>query len=136
MRTDQKLMNEMLRRVFKRLNYPIEVILVCVRRYVAYPLRLRHLEEMLAERGVAVDHSTIYRWAIMLRQSTYFNTIVEQGHRAINCITRPMLGLQTFRCARIVIAGSETMHMTRRGQLGDLKDETSSAANPFHSLAF
>ena len=68
MRADQKLMNEMLRRVFKRLHYPIEVILVCVRRYVAYPLRLRHLEEMLAERGVAVDHSTIYRWAIMLRQ--------------------------------------------------------------------
>ena len=42
---DQKLVNEMLRRVFKRLHYPIEVILVCVRWYVAYPPSLRHLEE-------------------------------------------------------------------------------------------
>ena len=59
-------MNEMLRRVFMRLHYPIEVILVCVRWYVAYPLSLRHLEEMMAERGVVVDHSTIHRWAIKM----------------------------------------------------------------------
>jgi putative transposase len=66
MRADQKLMNETLRRVFRRLHYPIEVILVCVRWYVAYPLSLRHLEEMMAERGVAVDHSTIHRWAVKM----------------------------------------------------------------------
>ena len=59
MRTDQKPMNESLRRVFKRLHYPIEVILVCVRWYVAYPLCLRNLEEMMVERDVAVDHSTV-----------------------------------------------------------------------------
>lgn len=66
MRTDQKTMNETLCRVFMRLHYPIEVILVCVRWYVAYPLSLRHLEEMMAERGVVVDHSTIHRWAIKM----------------------------------------------------------------------
>ena len=38
----------MLRRVFKRLHYPIEVMLVGVRWYVAYPLSLRHLEEMMS----------------------------------------------------------------------------------------
>ena len=59
-------MNETLRRIFKRLHYPIEVILVCVRWYVAYPLSLRHLEEIMAERGVAVDHSTIHRRAIKM----------------------------------------------------------------------
>ena len=59
MRTDQKPMNESLRRVFKRLHYPIEVILVCVRWYVTYPLCLRNLEEMMVERDVAVDHSTV-----------------------------------------------------------------------------
>jgi len=32
----------------------------------AYPLSLRHLEEMMAERGVSVDHSTVHRWAIKL----------------------------------------------------------------------
>src|SRR5882672_7765149 len=53
-------------RALKRLHYPLEVILTCVRWYVAYPLSLRHLEEMMAERGIAVDHSTVHRWAIKL----------------------------------------------------------------------
>ena len=35
-----------------------------VRWYVAYPLRTRHVEELLRERGVHVDHSTINRWVI------------------------------------------------------------------------
>jgi transposase-like protein len=35
-----------------------------VRWYVAYPLSLRHLEEMMAVRGISVDHSTVHRWAI------------------------------------------------------------------------
>ena len=59
-------MNETLRRVFLRLHHPVEIILTCVRWYVAYPLSLRQLEEMIAERGVAVDHSTIHRWAIKM----------------------------------------------------------------------
>jgi putative transposase len=33
---------------------------------VAYPLSLRHLEEMMAERGVVVDHSTIHRWSMKM----------------------------------------------------------------------
>ncbi|KVN28372.1 IS6 family transposase [Burkholderia ubonensis] len=59
-------LNSALAKVFQRLHYPIEVILVRVRWYVAYPLSLRHLEEMMAERGVSVDHSTVHRWAIKL----------------------------------------------------------------------
>ena len=221
----------------KRLHYPVEVMLVCVRWYVAYPLSLRHLEEMMAERGVVVDHSTIHRWAtrmlpvlatvcrrrklpvgkswrmdetyvkvggqwkylyrtvdkagntidfllrakrnhaaaraffgraidlhgvpakvtidksgsntaaivgiqsdsglpVELRQSKYLNNIVEQDHRAIKRIVRPMLGFKTFRCARILIAGIEVMHMIRKGQLADIKDQASSPANRFYSLAF
>ena len=49
---------------FKGMRFPIEVILVCVRWYVAYPLSYRHLEEMMEERGVSVDHSSINRWAM------------------------------------------------------------------------
>ena len=59
-------MNETLRRAFKRLHFPVEIILTCVRWYVAYPLSLRQLQEMMAERGVEVDHSTIHRWAIKM----------------------------------------------------------------------
>ncbi len=223
--------------MIKRLHYPAEVMLVCVRWYVAYPLSLRHLEEVMAERGVRVDHSTIHRWAmkmlpvlaavcrrrkltvgkswrmdetyikvggqwkylyravdrdgstvdfllrakrdhaatraffnraidlhgvpekitidksaantaatlsiqadsglsIEMRQSKHLNNLVEQDHRAIKRITRPMLGFNTFRCARVLLAGIETMHMIRKGQLSAIKDRASAAANQFYSLAF
>ena len=46
------------------MRFPVDVILVCIRWYAAYPLSYRHLEEMMQERGVAVDHSSINRWAI------------------------------------------------------------------------
>jgi transposase-like protein len=53
-------------KVLKRLHYPLKVMLLRVRRYVAYSLSLRNLEEMLAERDIGVDHSTIHRWVIKL----------------------------------------------------------------------
>ncbi|AXF06370.1 IS6 family transposase (plasmid) [Paraburkholderia hospita] len=59
-------MNAALRRVLKRLHYPLDVMLLCVRWYVAYPLSLRNLEEMMSERGLSVDHSTVHRWALKL----------------------------------------------------------------------
>jgi putative transposase len=63
-----KTLNPAVARVLKRLHYPLDVILTCVRWYVAYPLSLRHLEDMMAERGVSVDHSTVHRWAVKLLQ--------------------------------------------------------------------
>ncbi len=226
-------MIEALGRMVQRLHYPLEVMLVCVRWYAAYPLSFRNIEEMMTERGVFVDHSTLHRWSIKvlpvlaavfrrrkrpvgrswrmdetyvkvggqwkylyragdtvdfllrakrdhaaawafferaidlhgvpekitidksgvntaaitsiqadsglsikMRQSKYLNNLVEQDHRAVKRITRPMLGFKAFRCARILIAGIETMHMVRRGQLGGIKGQASSAANQFYSLAF
>jgi transposase-like protein len=41
-----------------------DVILTCVRWYVAYPLSYRQIEELMQERGVAVDHATIHRWVL------------------------------------------------------------------------
>ena len=73
---------------------------------------------------------------IEMRQSKYLNNLIEQDHRAVKRITRPMLGFKTFRCARILIASIEVMHMIRKGQLGDIKDRSSLAANQFYSLAF
>ena len=230
-------MNEAVRKVLKRLHYPIEVMLVCVRWYAAYPLSLRQIEEMMAERGVAVDHATIHRWAIKMmpvlaailrrrkrpvgtswrmdetyikvsgewkylyravdragqtidfllrahrdlaaarsfleraidlhgvpekitidksgantaaivglcadsgvdiemRQSKYLNNLIEQDHRAIKRAVRPMLGFKSFRCARAILSGIETMHMIKKGQLDPLRDRASSAADKFYSLAF
>src|ERR1700758_68849 len=53
-------------KVLKRLHYPLDVIRLCVRWYVAYSLSLRNLEEMMAERDICVDHSTVHRWVIKL----------------------------------------------------------------------
>ena len=218
------------------MHYPIEVMLVRVRWYAAYPLSLRHIEEMMAERGVFVDHATVHRWSIKilpvlaavfcrrkrpvgiswqmdetyikvggqwkylyravdrkgatidfvlrahrdyaaarrfferaielhgvpetitidksgantaaiegmradsgadieLRQSKYLNNIVEQDHRAIKRIARPMLGFKSFRCASILIAGIEIMHMINKGQLAGPKEQASSATDHFYSLA-
>ena len=50
-----------LRQVLKRLHYPLDVMLLCVRWYAAYALSLRNLEGMIAERGVQVDHATVHR---------------------------------------------------------------------------
>ncbi len=50
-----------LRKVLKRLDCPLEMMLVCVRWYAAYPSSLRYIEEMMAERGVFVDHATVHR---------------------------------------------------------------------------
>ena len=47
--TTQTVMISELRKVLKRLHYPLEVMLVCARWYAAYPLSFRHLEEMIAK---------------------------------------------------------------------------------------
>jgi len=221
-------------KVLKRLHYPLDVILLCVRWYVAYSLSLRNLEEMMAERGIEVDHSSVHRWVIKLlpvfkkafrkrkrpvgkswrvdetyvkvkgqwkylyravdkagntvdfllrahrdkaaarryfekaieqngepetitvdksganlaalealnaerltpikvRQNKYLNNVVEQDHRAIKRIIKPMMGFKDFRCARIILSGIEIAHMIRKGQMCD-DGVASTAAEQFYSL--
>ncbi len=50
--------------MFKGRHFDRSLILLCVRWYLAYGLSLRDLEEMMAERGISVDHATIYRWTV------------------------------------------------------------------------
>jgi transposase-like protein len=50
--------------MFKGRHFDRSVILLCVRWYLAYNLSLRNLEEMMAERGITVDHATIHRWTV------------------------------------------------------------------------
>jgi putative transposase len=219
----------------KRMRLPVDVILVCIRWYAAYPLSYRHLEETMQERGAVVDRSSINRWAvrflpllekafrkhkhavgtsgrmdetyikvngawkylyravdkrgqtvdflltakrdaaaarrffekvirhntlpakvtmdksgakqatleqlnkereapITIRQVKYLNNIVEQDHRAIKRITRPMLGFNSFRAARAILAGIKLMHRIRKGQF-ILQGEGMSFADQFYALA-
>jgi putative transposase len=226
-RISRKMLSPGVAKVLKRLHFPVDVILLspkgtsfgaCVRWYVAYSLSLRNLEEMMAERGIEVDHSSVHRWVIKLvplfekafrrhkrpvgkswrmdetyvkvkghwkflyravdkegntvdfllrahrdkaaarryfekaidqngepetitvdksganlaalealnaeretpikiRQNKYLNNLIEQDHRAIKRIIRPMMGFKNFRCARIILSGIELMHMIRKGQM-------------------
>ena len=50
--------------LFRGRHFRSEVIILCVRWYLRYPLSYRDLEEMIAERGLSVDHSTIARWVL------------------------------------------------------------------------
>lgn len=50
--------------MFKGRHFDRAVILLCVRRYLAYNLSLRDLEEMMAERGLSVYYSTVHRWVV------------------------------------------------------------------------
>jgi len=190
-------------KVLQRLHYPLDVMLLCVRWYVANSLSLRNLEEMMAERAIGVDHSTVHRWVIKLvplfektfrkhkrpvganwrmdetyvkvkgswkylyravdnagntidksgsnlaalhavnaerempiriRQVKYLNNVVEQDHRAIKRITRPMQGFKDFDCARVILSGIETMHMIKKGQMKRLGKIPLSAAQQVYSL--
>jgi hypothetical protein len=47
---------------FKWRHFQAEIILLCVRWYLRYALSYRDLEEMMQERGLHVDHPTIFRW--------------------------------------------------------------------------
>src|SRR5690349_594594 len=47
---------------FKWRHFQADIILQCVRWYLRYALSYRDLEEMMRERGLSIDHTTIYRW--------------------------------------------------------------------------
>jgi putative transposase len=222
---------------FKGAHFPQDIILTGVRWYVAYPLSTRHVEELMRERGVHVDHSTINRWvikyspqleeafhrrkrpvwvswrmdetyirvkgewrylyravdkhgetvdflltenrdkeaalrflkkairrhgvpktitidgsdaneaaiksynqeygtAIAIRQVKYLNNIVEQDHRAVKRVTRPMLGFKSFEAAYDTLVGIELIHMIKKRQLAVGEgDEGLTAAEQFYALA-
>ena len=62
--------------MFKGRHFDRSVILLCVRWYLACSLSLRDLEEMMAERGITVDHAAIHRWTVH-----YAPLLLEQFNR-------------------------------------------------------
>lgn len=53
---------------------------------------------------------------ITVRQIKYLNNIIEQDHRAVKRITKPMMGFKSLRSAKATIAGIELHHMLKKGQ--------------------
>ncbi len=68
--------------MFKGRHFDKSVILLCVRWYLAYNLSLRNLKEMMAERGIEMDHSTVHRWVLHL--------VDDPPNMTFRCFRRPM----------------------------------------------
>ena len=71
---------------------------------------------------------------ITVRQVKYLNNIVEQDHRAIKRMTRPMLGFKSFHAAASMLAGIKLVHMVRKCQF-TVSGASTSVADQFYALA-
>jgi DDE domain len=66
----------------------------------------------------------------------YYNNMVEQDHRAVKWVTRPMLGFKSFESAQDTLVGIELMHMLKKRQMVvEAGDESLTAAEPCEALA-
>ena len=80
-------------------------------------------------------YNQTHKTAIAMRHSKYLNNLVEQDHRAVKRLTRPMLGFKSFWSARCTIAGIEVMHAIRKGQLLTPENAPQTPAEQFYALA-
>jgi putative transposase len=72
---------------------------------------------------------------IEIRQCKYFNNIIESDHRKIKQITKPMMGFQSFKSAKIVLAGIEMVAMLRKGQSNYMPLFVKNSVDAFYQLA-
>jgi putative transposase len=81
------------------------------------------------------SYNAAHGTAIDIRKIKYLNNIVEQDHRGVKRVTRPMLGFKSFDAAQCTLTGVELMHMLRKGQLEDGVEQGLTAAEQFYALA-
>jgi transposase-like protein len=91
---------------------------------------VRRLPDFLSATGRKVSKT-----AISIRQSKYLNNVIEQDHRAVKRIARPMLGFKSFWSARSTIAGIEAMPAIRKGQRETTGTVSQTPAKQFYALA-
>src|SRR5215831_1541228 len=88
-----------------------------------------------ANEAAIKSYNEAHGTAIIIRQVKYLNNIVEQDHRAVKRVTRPMLGFKAFEAAQATLVGIELMHMIRKGQLADGVEQGLTPAEQFYALA-
>jgi transposase-like protein len=71
-----------------------------------------------------------------LRQSKYLNNIIEQDHRNIKRIVKPMMGFKSFNSARRTLSGIEAMNMIRKGQVNGIDQGDSVSQIKFIEVLF
>jgi putative transposase len=105
-------------------------------------IRRHGVPEKITIDGSAANEAAIKSYneehgpAIIIRKRKYLNNIVEQDHRAVQRVTRPMLGFKAFDAAQSTVTGIELMHMIKKKQMMvGVEDEGLTAAEKFYALA-
>jgi len=109
--------------------------------FLTKAIRRHGVPEKITIDGSAANEAAIksyneeYGTTIEIRQTKYLNNMVEQDHRGVKRITRPMLGFKSFDAAQSTLVGIELMHMLRKRQLEDGVEQGLTAAEQFYTLA-
>ena len=98
---------------FKWRHFAGDIILQCVRWYCKYGISYRELEEMMEERGICVDHTTLYRWV-----QTYAPEIEK---RLRSGLSHMALALERGRCGGGDIAGVSVFDPALRPPYGRIR---------------
>src|SRR5437870_8246270 len=111
-------------------------------RFLKKAIRRNGLPETITIDGSDANEAAIKSYnaehgtAIAIRKVKYLNNIVEQDHRGVKRVTRPMLGFKSFVAAQDTLVGIELMHMIKKRQLVvEEGDEGRTATELFYSLA-
>ncbi len=89
-----------------------------------------------ANEAAIKSYNAAHGTTIEIRKITYLNNIVEQDHRGVKRVTRPMLGFKSFAAAQDTLVGIELMHMIKKRQMRvEAGEEGLTAAGLFYSLA-
>ena len=90
------------------------------KRFFTKAIRRNGMPEKITIDGSAANEAAIKSYnrehgtVIAIRKIKYLNNIVEQDHRAVKRVTRPMLGFKSFDAAQSTLVGVELMHMIRK----------------------
>jgi putative transposase len=111
-------------------------------RFLQKAIRRHGVPETITSDGRAANEAAIRRdteehgTAIVLRKATYLHNIVEQDPRAVQRVTRPMVGCKAFAAAHDTLAGIERMHrIKQRQRVVEAGEESLTAAALFSALA-
>jgi putative transposase len=112
------------------------------KRFLTKAIRRHGVPEKITIDGSAANEAAIKSYnvehgtAIEIRKVKYLNNIVEQDHRGVKRVTRPMLGFKAFDAAQDTLVGIELMHMIKKRQMVvEAGEEGLTAAELFYSLA-
>src|SRR6058998_12469 len=111
-------------------------------RFLTKAIRRHGVPEKITIDGSAANEAAIKSYneehgtAIEIRKIKYLNNIVEQDHRAVKRVARPMLGFKSFVAAQDTLVGIELMHMIKKRQMVvEAGDEGRTTAELSYSLA-